>query len=593
MTTKTTAIYARYSSDQQKETSIDDQIRRCRELAVQHGLVVDEDLVFSDSAISGSAKQQSKREGYKSLIEAWEAGQFSVLVVDEFSRLTRDGVEQAMLIQRLEKNQRVRLITANGIDTAISNWQLNVGLIGMVGQQSTRDTRHRVVRGMLGQLERGYMVAPPALGYSLNRLLDGSGKLVGSHWKIEESSAVVVREIFERRAVGQSMHQIARWLNDSGVPLRRKPRVTSGGYWRAARVKNILENAIYRGQFVWNGSTTAHAAAKKEGRLITEVVFERPELLLVSDELWHQCNGEKLSKTGYGGGKHPLAGLVQCGYCGTVLSVTSLQRCRSVYCASCSAAKAMAGHQNRHPQSVAVVGVQTMLSDVLRHFLSPVFVEAFRERLRRKLTGDKSEEIDRCSDEIQKLQRAQERLSHILSTCEGEDLILLARYEETRVKVADAQVKLVALVQSSKPIDEEAVNAQMKVDPLMLLPDLFSEGTPPERLRSVLARLFPEIVLEGKSSKYTSIFRIGFAPGAAVALASQSPALDDTTLVRRYALRYSPIRKVKNVLERWSVVELPATDEVIFEGGNEIAAFSKGAMPDRSVSTTAAMSSPA
>jgi len=562
MTTKATAIYARYSSDQQKETSIEDQLRRCRELAVQHGLVIDEALVFSDAALSGNSKQQSKREGYKSLIQAWEDGRFSVLIVDEFSRLTRDGVEQANLVQRLERNQRVRLITANGIDTSIQNWQLNVGLIGMVGQQSTRDTQHRVVRGMLGQLARGYMVATPAMGYVLDRQNDGSGSRIGTYWKVQESSATVIREIFERRAAGQSMHQIARWLNDTGVPLRRKARTDDGGYWRAARVRNILSNTIYRGQFTWHGSTTVHYAAKNEGRSIDEQIFERPQLRLVSDELWHRCNDNKLSRSGYGGGKHALTGVVECGYCGTILSLSSLQRCRSVYCASCTSAKSMLGTTERHSQTVAVAGVQILLSEVLRQFLSPTFVNAFRERLMQKMTGDKSGEIERCMADLSKQQRAQERLSHLLAASDDEDLILMARYLESRTKVTDAQVKLAALQQGYSPIDQCAIESQLKVDPSILLNDLFSADIPPERLRTVLARLFPEIVLEGKTSRYSSIFRIGFAPGAALALASRSVPMDDEIFVQRYLLKYSPSRRVGDVSVRWSVTLLAATDDL-------------------------------
>ena len=45
------AIYARYSSDLQSETSIDDQVRLCRERAKRDGMTVAE--VFTDYAISG------------------------------------------------------------------------------------------------------------------------------------------------------------------------------------------------------------------------------------------------------------------------------------------------------------------------------------------------------------------------------------------------------------------------------------------------------------------------------------------------------------------------------------------------------------
>lgn len=153
------ALYARYSCDQQKETSIDDQLRRCRDFARQLGLADAQALVFKDEALSGTFKHTDKRIGYQALLAAWDANEFTVLIVDEFSRLTRDAVEQARLMRRLETNRRVRLITANGIDTDRPNWQLHVGLVGLVGQQATRDTQHRVERGMLGQLERGYLAA--------------------------------------------------------------------------------------------------------------------------------------------------------------------------------------------------------------------------------------------------------------------------------------------------------------------------------------------------------------------------------------------------------------------------------------------------
>ncbi len=292
------AIYPRYSDEQQRETSIEDQIRRCKEVGRQHGLAVDDALIFADSAISGQAKGEAKRLGFQALLKAWDAGEFSVLIVDEFSRLSRDAVTQAQLMRRLESNQRVRMLTANGIDTARPNWQLQLGLEGIVSQQAGRDTRHRVVRGMIGQLERGYMIATPAFGYLLKREFDEQGNRIGSRWLIDEAEAIVVRDIFERRARGESMHEIARELNKSGVPTRRKARTADGGYWRPAAVRNLLSNCIYKGVFIWNGSTTAKARAKSEGCDLEPMHYMRPELRLVSDELWSRCNGKTISRSG-------------------------------------------------------------------------------------------------------------------------------------------------------------------------------------------------------------------------------------------------------------------------------------------------------
>ena len=77
----TAAIYARFSTDNQKETSIDDQIRRCRHLAEKHGYAIHDDLIFSDAAISGSEKATLKREGYKAMLDALESGRFDCLLL--------------------------------------------------------------------------------------------------------------------------------------------------------------------------------------------------------------------------------------------------------------------------------------------------------------------------------------------------------------------------------------------------------------------------------------------------------------------------------------------------------------------------------
>ena len=284
------AFYARsYSCDQQNKTLIDDQLRRCRDIARQQGLVDDDALVFEDEARSGTFKHTDKRIGYQALLAAWDANKFTVLIVDEFYRLTRDAVEQAQLVRRLENNRRVRLITANGIDTGRLNWQPQVGLVGLIGQQFARDTRLRIQRGMLGQLERGYFVSKPTFGYVDQRDFDSSGKRLGTRWLIVEKEAAVVREIFARRAAGESMQQIAAWLNAKRVTCSHKASALHSGIWRTERIRALLANPIYRGVLHWHGSATHRDKATKQSTEVEERVFPRPELRLVSDETWNRC----------------------------------------------------------------------------------------------------------------------------------------------------------------------------------------------------------------------------------------------------------------------------------------------------------------
>ncbi|MDD3019236.1 MAG: recombinase family protein [Comamonas sp.] len=555
------AIYARYSCDKQNETSLEDQIRRCTELAQRHGMSVSKDLIYTDAAVSGTDKGDALREGYRRLREDWDAGKFDVLVVDEFSRLSRDNVEQAVLQKRLEKSRRVRLITADGVDTQDPDWQLRLGFQGLIAQQESRKLSYRVDRGMVGQLERGYMIATPAFGYRLQRVFDDNQNHIGSRWGIHEENASIVRQVFDKRAKGESMHKIAAWLNQKGVSCSRKGRDGQEAHWRPARVKNMLKNAIYKGIFVWRGSTTYAKKMKELGDEVQSVEYPRPELRLVSDEVWTRCNNRSVSRSGYGGGQHALTGVLTCGCCGATLAVSAMRRCRSLYCPVCTELKSSTGATNGLTATVAVAGVQFMLIQALERFISGPFLHAFRQSLRQRLTSDNSAEIEECAARLKKLKNAQERISCMLADAEGDDETLEKRYKETRKQVIEAQQQLTKLQAGAQVLDRSAVEVQLQVDPREMLSKLFDADVPPHELRTILARLFPMVVFEGKEGRYISKFRVRFAPGMALSMASGTECLTEKEVEARFKLQYIPSNQ-KEKPGYWNVetLEPPPSD---------------------------------
>ena len=555
------AIYARYSCEKQNETSLEDQIRRCTELAQRHGWSISQDLIYTDAAASGTEKGDALREDYRRLLEDWNAGKFDVLVVDEFSRLSRDGVEQAVLQKRLEKSRRVRLITADGVDSHDADWQLRLGFQGLIAQQESRKLSYRVDRGMIGQLERGYMIAAPAFGYRLQRVFDGNQNHLGSHWVIDEENASIVRQVFEMRAKGESMHKIAAWLNQKGVACSRKGRDGKETHWRPARVKVMLENPIYKGVFVWRGSTTYAKKMKELGDEVRSTEYQRPELRLVSDEVWTRCNNRSVSRSGYGGGRHALTGVLTCGCCGATLAISAMQRCRSLYCPVCSDARSSLGATDRLTSTIAVAGVQFMLTRVLQLFISEPFLQAFRQSLRQRLTSDNGSEIEECAARLKKLKNAQERISCMLADAEGDDETLEKRYKETRKQVIEAQQQLTKLQAGAQVLDRSAVEVQLQVDPREMLSKLFDADVPPHELRTILARLFPLVVFEGKEGRYISKFRVRFAPGMALSMASGTECLTQQEVEARFTLQYIPSNQ-KEKPGYWNVetLEPPPSD---------------------------------
>ena len=75
-----TAVYARYSTELQRETSIDDQVDACKRALVRLGHSVEDLRVFKDEAISGKKSATAKRAGYQDLLRAIKGGELDVIV---------------------------------------------------------------------------------------------------------------------------------------------------------------------------------------------------------------------------------------------------------------------------------------------------------------------------------------------------------------------------------------------------------------------------------------------------------------------------------------------------------------------------------
>src|SRR6185503_3339657 len=112
------ALYARYSSDLQRATSVEDQFRVAQTYAKQQGWTVDETRLYSDAGISGSSIEG--RPGLAALMAAaaQQPRPFDVLLVDDSSRVSRDLPDAIRTMQMLKfLGIRVIYISQN-IDSA-------------------------------------------------------------------------------------------------------------------------------------------------------------------------------------------------------------------------------------------------------------------------------------------------------------------------------------------------------------------------------------------------------------------------------------------------------------------------------------------
>lgn len=327
------ALYARFSSDLQRATSIEDQYRNCRKRAEAEGW--DIAAKFADQAMTGS---DASRPQYQAMLNAAMRNDFEVLIVDDLSRLTRDSVEAERIIRRLEFNGIRIISTSDGYDSTSKARKVHRGFKGLMNEIFIDDLRERVHRGLSGVAMKHYWTGGRAFGYRLRPILDpvekdqyGQPARIATKLEIDEGQAEIVKEIFNSYAAGMSCLAIARELNGRSVPhpglaWKKKKRRCPG--WMGSAVRVIIKNRLYTGFVRWNASqfvrnpdtekVTRRARPKSEW-----ITHQDEDVRIISDELFEKArtrtrrsaNSDERLKSG-GKAKYLLSGVLVCKVCG-------------------------------------------------------------------------------------------------------------------------------------------------------------------------------------------------------------------------------------------------------------------------------------
>ncbi|MFD2249269.1 DNA invertase Pin-like site-specific DNA recombinase/polyhydroxyalkanoate synthesis regulator phasin [Pseudochelatococcus lubricantis] len=278
------ALYARYSSDNQREASIEDQFRLCREHAQrEHWEIVGS---YEDAAISGSST--ILRPGIQRLMRDAQHGEFNILLAEALDRISRDQADVATLYKHL-KFAGVTIVTL--AEGEIS--ELHVGLKGTMNALFLKDLADKTRRGLRGRVEKGKAGGGICYSYRVVKKFDGNGEPIRGDREIVPEEAEIVRRIFREFASGKSPKAIAVDLNRAGVPgpLGRAWGDTSiRGH--VSRGTGIVNNELYAGVLVWNRLRFVKdpSTGKRVSRINPPekwVRSEVPHLRIVDDELWN------------------------------------------------------------------------------------------------------------------------------------------------------------------------------------------------------------------------------------------------------------------------------------------------------------------
>ncbi|HQT65665.1 MAG: resolvase [Acidiphilium sp. 20-67-58] len=387
------ALYARYSSDLQRDASIEDQLRICREHAARHGWTVVDS--YTDRAISGASM---RRPGIQDLITDAASGRFDIILTEAMDRISRDQEDIAGFYKRMEF-AGIKLVTISEGELGA----MHIGLKGTMNALYLKDLAQKTHRGLQGKIQAGKSAGGNAYGYRVVRGFRGDGTPIPGDREIIPEEAEIVRRIFRDFSNGLSPRAIAHALNKEGIPG------PSGVGWgqstingNAERGTGILNNELYIGRLVWN--RLRYIKAPNTGKRISRpnppkdwVITDVPALRIIDDELWQAVKTKqniarrisststtptdaKAPKAGFWlhqRPKHLLTGLMRCGQCGggyVKISATMF---------GCAAARNKGTCENRlniradHLDEIVLTGLQDRLMnpDVFKEFMDAFIAE--------------------------------------------------------------------------------------------------------------------------------------------------------------------------------------------------------------------------
>ena len=248
------------TEDQAREGfSLPEQKERLEAYCKFKGFVIKD--YYTDAGIS--AKTGNYRPEFERLKEDIKSKKINTIIALKQDRITRSIFDWEELMRFLEENDAYLDCVNDDINTTNANGKMVSRILMSVSQQEIERTSERTKVGLAGAIKQGHIPHQAPLGYKHE-----NKKLVIDHL----TKDVVIR-IFELYHKGMSYQKISTLFN--------KEQVLGKTNWRDSSIVAILENEIYKGDFV-HGKRTKHPT-----------YYENVVEPIVSKEMWEECQVQK------------------------------------------------------------------------------------------------------------------------------------------------------------------------------------------------------------------------------------------------------------------------------------------------------------
>ncbi len=320
------AIYLRLSMEDKDDRDESNSIGSQRAMLfdyIRHNEELKEKEIFEfcDDGYSGTSME---RPGIRRLLKEIRENKVGCVVVKDMSRFSRDYIELGTYMNQIFPFMGVRFIAVNdhydSRDYVGSAASIDTVFRTILYDLYSKDISVKVRTSFENKCAGGeYVFGQVPFGYEKSREI--KNKVI-----VNEKEAGIVRYIFALAVEGNSSTQIARILNEKGIPtkteMRCPGRMEKEGRMRAwdhASVRSVLNNRFYLGEMAYGKSKRKHVGSKS-GIVVPreewKVIQRHHEALVTQEDYDRACLFCKGADTSRKGEKNPLVGKLFCGGCG-------------------------------------------------------------------------------------------------------------------------------------------------------------------------------------------------------------------------------------------------------------------------------------
>ncbi len=252
------AIYCRLSEEDRNKKNKDDDsgsIQNQKMMLVEYALKQEWSIfnIYSDDDYAGSDRN---RPAFNQMLKDAEGRKFNIILCKTQSRFTRELEIVEKYIHNLFPQWGIRFISiVDNIDTDIAGNKKTRQINGLINEWYLEDMSDSIKAALKTRMRGGYHIGSFA-PYGYKKDPDNKGKLI-----IDDEAADVVRSVFSLYNSGMGRTQIARILNERGIPnpseykrqkgiIRKSSGKSNGDIWKYATVSQILTNEVYIGNLV-------------------------------------------------------------------------------------------------------------------------------------------------------------------------------------------------------------------------------------------------------------------------------------------------------------------------------------------------------